>query len=378
MSYERALKIWEAQEVEPPAFTAVDGALRQGLDPAMPAPRAVRGARFSLALAMLGFVAMASIDNVRSPQDSGRMFAVVLPLALLVWASLTLETRSLARQMLVRAIAWSSLVIGVMVAAVGLPEFSWCGPPIAVGSGAALLSMGGRGLGITSTVFRPIAFRAQLLVALVLAMADAQTLVFSGLVEVVSYRIPPLPGVPLVTKILFGGQIAVQVLLHPALVSGAVMIVAIAGIVRLRTWALLLNLVANVAIAALALDGTLHVSPPVAIALSLTATVQLLLPVPILAAALGDRNRDRRPLGAWGPRLVRGVIVVMMMAGVMGPLLPASLGFMPQRVGWVQFELPHDVRGARRPGRPTPSPPDRPTDITPRSSPAAPAPGGAR
>ncbi|MCH9683869.1 MAG: hypothetical protein K0V04_20725, partial [Deltaproteobacteria bacterium] len=313
-------------------------------------------------------------------QDSGRIFAVLLPLVMLWVAARSMQLRDLGRQMMVRAITWSSLVIGVLIATVGFSEYAWCGTAIALGSGAALLSLRGWGLGITSAVFRPIAFRTQLLVALVLAMADAQTLLFSGLVEVASLRMPPLPGLPVTVVLLQWGAAALSILTHPALLAGALMLVVVAGISRLRTWALLLNVVANLAIAALALDGTLHVSPPVALAVTATATIQLLLPVPILAAMLGARGGDRRPLGRWGPRVAVASIAGLMLAGLLGPAMPDQLGLVQWRVGWVQRAVRTDFRGATRaPSRQTdnelvPAPPRDPGD-GPSPRPAA---GGAR
>lgn len=340
MSYERALEIWKDRAVDPPPLHQIERLRRFGADVRSPAGKTAAMARWGLRLAMLGFVLMAVVDNVWRPMDSGRTFAVILPVALLLVADRKVAARSLDAQMLVRAIAWSNLVIGVLVSVWGFREFVVAGVPIALGSGAALLALGGRGLGISSGSFRPLAFRMQLLIALVMAMADAETLLFSGLVEATCVRIPELRWDILLMFVL-------NTLTTPAIAAGLVMGVAVWGLLRMRTWALLLNLVANLAIARLALGGSLDVTLPVAGALATTAVLQLLLVVPILAAALGDRNPDRPPLRSWGPRVARWTIMLAMISATAGAFIPDRVGLDVWRVGWTSRTYRTKVRGLR-------------------------------
>lgn len=342
MSYERALDLWKAQPVDPPPLSRVERAHRFTADVQAPSGAPASRAQWGLRLAMLGFVLMAVIDDVWRPQDSGRTLAVLLPIILLVIADRRVRLRSLESQMLVRAIAWSHLVIGLVVSVWGFTEFVAAGVPIALGSGLALLALGGRGLGISSGSFRPIAFRMQLLIALVMAMADAETLLFAGIVDASSMHatmhLPPVTWDYLV-------MVALAVLFKPTIIAGLVMAVAVWGLLRMRTWALFLNLVANFAIAGLALQGTLELTLPVAGVLSTTAVIQLMLVVPILAAAVGDDNPDRPPLRAWGPRVARLVIALAMLASVGGAMIPERVGLTVWRVGWVDRVHRTDWRG---------------------------------
>lgn len=338
MSYERALEIWKQRSVEPPPLSRVEQAHRRGARVQPVAGPAAAWTRWGLRVAMLGFVAMAVIDNVWRPQDSGRTLGVLLPLALLVFADRRSSVRRLDTQMLVRAIAWSNLVIGVLVSVWDFQEFALAGVPIALGSGVALLALGGHGLGMSGRWFRPVAFRMQLLIALVMAMADAETLLFSGIVEAAGMRLAS-------TRPDYLAMVALGVLTTPALLAAAVMLLAVWGLLRMRTWAFLLNLVANLVIAGLALWGALELTLPVAGALSITAVIQLLLVVPILAAALGDDNPDRPPLRSWGPRVARSTVVVAMLAAVAGSFIPSDVGLDVWRVGWVSRTHRTSLRG---------------------------------
>lgn len=345
MSYDRALELLKARSIEPPPLDRVLRGRQHGVDPQMPSPGQAAWARAALGLSTVGFAVMAGLDLVFQQAAQGRAFAVLLPMLMLVWALGNISTRSLGRQMFVRAVAWSSLLIGVVVSVWGLRVFSWTGPAIALGAGTALLALRGRGLGLSSGAFRPLAFRGHLLLAAVMAMADAQTLLFSGIVDNARVFVASPPGMGPELYLLA----AMRTAMTPPLWCGLVMMLAAWGIVRLRTWALLLNVVANIAIAALALGEFLSLSLPVAAMLAMTAAVQVFLSVPILASALGDKVPDRAPLGRRGVRVARIGIVALMAVSVLGLALPNHVDGL-WRVGWVGTGSAHDIReGSSRP-----------------------------
>ncbi|MCA9651139.1 MAG: hypothetical protein H6712_18965 [Myxococcales bacterium] len=340
MSYERAMEEWthETASTAAPSLTRIGALHRTGANPSVVSPSRALAIRVLLGLAILGFVGVAVLEQfvVASSQRSGRTLAVSFPIAALLLAMGWLRRHDLAKQMMVRALSWSALVIGTIISVFGSHAYSLAGPPIALGSGLALLLLGNRGLGITSRSFQPIAYRNHLLLALVLATADAGTLLFAAAMQLGIF--------------LQHGTLGYLLLALPTFACGLLMAIAVVGIHRLRTWALVLNLVANLGIAYLAMSGYLGLTIPVATALATTATIQLLLPVPILAVALGDPLRDRSPLGRAGGHVLRLGLVLMIGAGVLGPLL-AQGPYSTQRSGWVERVHRTWVRGVA-PGGP--------------------------
>lgn len=78
------------------------------------------------------------------------------------------------------------------------------------------------------------------------------------------------------------------------------------------------------------------------LALAATATVQLLLPVPFLATALGDKHAGRPVFGGVGPRLMRVVLLALAGASLVWPWTTAH------PTGW----LADTQRAFRRGGQP--------------------------
>lgn len=337
MSYDAALQAWKNQTaaVTPGPVEPVLRSVRRAQDPELVTGFRVWLVRACLAAVVAGFCALAFVEAYHVPTytRAGRGPAVVLPIASMLLAMVWLRYRDLAKQMMVRALVWSVLVIGLLIAVFGVKDFALTGSFIAIPAGLALLAMGGRGLGVTSRSFRPTAFRSHLTIALVMAMADAQTLVFSAVLKFGGLLQQATGG----HQVSWGAGIASVV---PVLLCGGIMAIAVFGIYRLATWALLLNLVANIGIAYVAMSGAIGLTLPVASALATTALVQLMLPVPILAAALGDKLRDRRPWGRWGQPAAVAVIAAMMVLSTFAPLIPTTVvdppGYIVVRTGWVE------------------------------------------
>jgi hypothetical protein len=103
-----------------------------------------------------------------------------LPTLMLAGAALLCFHRNSGSQLLVRAVLWSNLLLAAVIA--------WCGShrEIAIAgalggsTGAALLALGKAGLDDARGRFVPVAFRGTLIALLVMALADAQTLLLWG------------------------------------------------------------------------------------------------------------------------------------------------------------------------------------------------------
>lgn len=285
-------------------------------------PARLRLASVATAIAALAFFGLAvrRALSVWSPWVAGNLqlrVAPILPLLILGWAVLAAHTPKLRAQLLCRAAWWSSLIVGVLVSLnYGAPLDKSFGAVAAVGCAVALLSTGGRGLDIQEPdhPFAPVRFREHLLLALVMAAADALTLTFSGLMQL---RFGAA-GWNLAGTVSYAG---------PTVAAALVMALAVWGVYRLRTWALLLNLIANIAIAYLALEGALRLSPTVSVSLAATAAVQCFIPVPILASALGDRHAGQpfmAPVRRW---LIRGSVVLLAGYAIQSVATPTGDGW---------------------------------------------------
>jgi uncharacterized protein YjbI with pentapeptide repeats len=276
-------------------------------------------AALASAIAAVGFVAVTVLAGIDARSQLASVYAFVngpgpaamLPAVLLLAAAqMTLRARFVP-QMLARAIWWSNLIVGTLMAhLLAADGYRTAGTVAALACGVAILVTGRRGLDhsvedAAADRFRPVAFRGLLTVALVMAFADAQTLAFSGILQLgVGAR-----GWTWLTALTSAG---------PTFVCAVVMAVAVWGLLRLRTWALLLNLVANFVIAGLALHGHLGLATPVAATLAGTALVQAFLPVPILARAAGGPWAERAVLLPHGGRFAAVIVLGGMVLAATG------------------------------------------------------------
>lgn len=332
MSYEDEIKAMQGHQVEPAPFETLAG--RTATEPRVPRARvsiaSVATVGAGLAFGALFLRPLVGVD-VLGGERIQLQVAALLPLFVLVWALRRLSRPQLGAQLLCRAVWWSSLVVGLLVSLnYGETPDKVLGAIIAVASAVALLSVGERGLDVQDpdSPFAPVRFRGHLLLALVMAAADALTLAFSGLLQLrVGMR-----GWNLLGTIDYAG---------PTIAAAIVMGIAVWGVYRLRTWALLLNLVANIAIAYLALEGTLRLSPSVSVSLATTAAVQCFIPVPILAAALGDRNSGQPLLQSVRHRLMTYTIVVLAFSSVLAIVMSGG-------DGWVDGPGRAFIRGTRK------------------------------
>ncbi|MGH1345160.1 MAG: pentapeptide repeat-containing protein [Nannocystales bacterium] len=361
MSYEDAVEAMRNRSVEPAPFE------RLAEKPEfVPPPVAGRFSIAAIATAVgsFGFFLL----FVRPLFEAGALYsegvlrlqlAALLPAFVLGWSFPRVSTPRLGAQLLCRAVWWSSLVVGLLVSMnYGDVADKALGALIAVACATALRSAGERGLDLQEPdhPFAPVRFRGHLLLALVMAAADALTLAFSGLMQL---RFG-MEGWNLSSAFSYAG---------PTIFAAAVMAIAVWGVYRLRTWALFLNLFANIAIAYFAVEGSLGLSPTVSISLASTAAIQCFIPVPILAVALGDRNAGQPLLARVRHRAMNYTVLALATLSVGVVALPGSDGWVdgPGRAfvrgtsprSWVQpgafslrlMAMDGELQGARLDGR---------------------------
>lgn len=274
---------------------------------ARPVAHLGRGRRALASAGSLTAAAAIPVMMALSPFGPDMEDALVLsiPTALCTLATFLLHRRHLGSQILARATWWSNLILGMLISISGSgAEGEVAGPMLALGCGLALLTMGRAGLDeeVPAGRFHPVAFRGSLILALVMALADTQSLLFFGVLSFAVEQPSVLP-----------------------LVCAATMILAVLGLYRLAVWGLALNLVANVAIAGLGLAGALGLPDPIVAALVATAVLQLLVPLPLLVGLVrGAPARPRHGRSSW-PVLATGVVMLMALSVYGAYLHPGRL-----------------------------------------------------
>lgn len=308
MNYEQALELAKGHRPTPPEFQTLS------LPAGAKKWRSI-GLRVAIVVALYGYLVMAdeAFEAPTALLGGDTLVALALPAGLLLWCLWLAGSSVFRGQLALRALLWSNLIIGVVLALfIEAPVAGLSGALVGVGCGGALLLAGRRGLETLANdpTFRPSAFSARLVFALILAVADAQTLLFSAVIKSGCGRLFS----PDSTWSLGDAWHASWLVW----LCAATMLLAVWGVLRLRVWAIVLNVVANFVIAYWALGGDLGVSSPVAGALAWTAAVQLFVPVPLLAAMLGDRGvvRESAPWVAWLPRIAVAVLTLSTLLGL--------------------------------------------------------------
>jgi hypothetical protein len=245
-------------------------------------------ARLSLAtLASLGlsavFVGILRHDDIPRAQRLPFAFMLAFPLG----AAAGIWWQRLGAQLLARGIWWSLLLLGALMAVIVGSDGHHEDFLLASFAAVALLAAGSAGLDQERGRFQPVAFRGTLLLALVLAMADTFTFLWLGVARLLLDR---SPGV---------------LLLVPPMIAGVV------GLLRLRTWGLIVSLLSNVAVVVLSSTGVLALPSWFRTLYVASATLQLLVPVPMIVSIVRGRVP---PTGQW--RRTKRVVSTAVIAAV--------------------------------------------------------------
>lgn len=228
------------------------------------------------------------------------------PVAALMWVAVAclppvaLQLASFKAQLLARAVLWMNLLFGTLWSFASF-KLEWMSLGLVLSAGTALLLLGSRGLeeGVQNkpSAFAPVALRGVLVSIVIMALADAMSLLFWAgvVVEMGDHHARHWPAL-----IFFA-------------LAGPTMLVAVIGLLRLRTWGFLLNLVANVAIAATV--WLFDMPKELRILLTATAVVQVLVGLPVVRAMIrGDATPT--PMRGRAFALAGSGVVVLIMAGV--------------------------------------------------------------
>jgi hypothetical protein len=216
----------------------------------------------------------------------------------------------LEAQLLTRAILWGYLfwaTFGSMLIPGTDGEDAQVLLALGLGAAGALALLPRAGLEAPSLGgrFVPVAFRSVILLVLVLALTDALMLFGTGMLyaEVRSH------GVELPVAGFF-------------LAGGALMGVAVLGLLRLQGWAFLLNVVGNLAIASTAwllVALGFDMPEPLAMGLSLTALLQLLAGLPLALRIARPGSGDPSPhLARFGRLALAGCSLMLVASRAFG------------------------------------------------------------
>jgi hypothetical protein len=211
---------------------------------------------------------------------------IVVPVvaAGLIWSS------ALVAQLLARGAWWSMLLVGGLIALTGGHSERHLGATIAICNAIALLAAAGSSMTESRGRFAPVAFRGTLLVALVLAIADAGAFTWFG-----------------IGNAIFDGKISV-LLVVPLMLAGVI------GLLRMRTWGLIVSLCTNLAIAILAMCRVLALPGPMRALFIGTAVLQLLVPIPMLIAIV--RGRAPSPDSFRRIKIVLPVVMILAVVAI--------------------------------------------------------------
>lgn len=215
-----------------------------------------------------------SVVHGPSLQLGNREWLVLwMPVLLLGASSVLMHRRSLAGQLLARAVWWSNLVLGGIIFLCSSGHERPLGLLLALGSGGALVLAGKERLDEKSASFAPIAYRGTLTAILVMALADVQSLFLFG---VLSWR-----------ETCCGASHHAQSL--ALLVVGGALAIAMLGLFRLRVWGLALAALGNLALVGVVVSWGQPLPSGLMLAYLGSAIVQLVLIVRITVGLVRGR-----------------------------------------------------------------------------------------
>lgn len=223
-----------------------------------------------------------------------------LPAGLLALSALLVWSRSVGGQLIARAVWWSNLILGTVIALASNHSERSIAALLVASTGAALLAAGDRALDAPerSGRFVPLAFRGTLMCMLVMAMADAQSLLLFGALE--RGACDELGHCHSMNPMMLG-------------IAGALLL-SVYGLYRLRVWGLALVLVASAVLSGVSFGGLLGLPSVLRAAYGVSGVAQWLVCIPLLIAiARGTATSvdpRRRNHGAIAARLIIAAMMV--------------------------------------------------------------------
>jgi hypothetical protein len=239
--------------------------------------------------------ALGAAVSMRSWGDHDLPRALWLPTLLLAASAFLVWRRQLGGQLIARAVWWSNLLLGTLIALCSSEKEQSIAALLALCSGTALLAAGRGDLDeeAASSRFVPLAFRGTLMCMLVMAMADAQSLLLFG-----SIRMTELSAVRANA---------------PMIATALALLIAVIGLYRLRLWALALTLVSNLALTLVALYAPGDLPKPMRVAYVASALAQWLVSLPLLFALARRRAPVARRSIERTAQLGAALLIVLMM-----------------------------------------------------------------
>lgn len=214
-----------------------------------------------------------------------------LPVVAALVGALVVQLPALAAQLLARGLWWSNVVLGVMLVAFGSRHETLVGMSLVLGGGAALALADRRSLAAAAERddFRPVAYAGTIQLLMVLALADAPTLLLFTQVA---------------ARDEMTGSSAALALAAAGLLTGFV------GLYRLALWGVLATSGTSLALGVALVTGVVHVDREVDGPLAVMCAVQVVVAAPMLLSLA-----TRRPLPGLSPR-TRGMLATALLAAL--------------------------------------------------------------
>lgn len=256
--------------------------------------------RLRTALAAASSLGAGVAFRVMVPAD---VWATWLPLVALVVAAPFAFVRSLGAQLLARALWWSNLFLGVVLCVLGARHERPSGLALTLLCAAALLLADRRTLqgAAQARGARPAAHAGSIQLLMILALADAQTLLLIGVLHLEGSKDRVFPGALL-------------------LAAAGALVVGFVGLYRLALWGVAVTMITALTLLVVLTSKAIRIDGDVVPPLIVLAILQILAPLPMLRSVFTGK-----PLPAPSPRArslaASAVIVVVALVGSVAVLV---------------------------------------------------------
>lgn len=219
---------------------------------------------------------------------------LLIPVGGLFFAIVAAQLAPLPAQLFARAMQWSNLGLGFVLSVLGSTRERAGGMMLALACGAALLTLGRRGLAEAErrAGYMPAALRSSLLLLMVLALADAQSFALFGFARLESAT--------------FGAGL---------LVAAVALVVGFVLLARLSLFGVVLDAIACALVLLLSVVSPRVGDTDLRLVLGVLSAVHLLVAVPTLVAA--SRGRAVLEVGPRARAIAATVVVVGLMLGAL-------------------------------------------------------------